>query len=122
MSRATAEGVLEVDDRFLGLAEEEVQAAEVVNQPADVEPVRELLILGLRALGVRTGEHPVALALGDERGIEVDAGDRARVIDSLGELERTARPGAGRWGAPPRRRRGRSPRGVRGPPWHRPSS
>ena len=41
-----------------------------------------------RLLGVRAGEHPVALAVGDERRLEVRGADRARIVGVLGELER----------------------------------
>src|SRR5439155_12132950 len=60
-----AEGLLQERLRLVGLAEQEVEAAEVVQQPADAPPVGELLVVRLRALRVRAREHPVALALGD---------------------------------------------------------
>ena len=41
-----------------------------------------------RPLGVVAREHPVALAVGDERGLEVRGADRAGVVRVLGELER----------------------------------
>ena len=75
-------------DRLLGLAEQEVEAAEVVRQLADVRLVGELLVRGTCALGVRAGEQPVALALGDERRLEVGGADRAAVVQRLGQLER----------------------------------
>ena len=83
-----AEGVLELLDRLLRLAEQEVEPAEVVQQLADVGLVGELLVLALRALRVRPREQPVAVALGDQRGLEEDVGDGAPVVQALGELER----------------------------------
>ena len=83
-----AVGALQVLDRALGLAELEVEAAEVVQQAADVALVVELLVVGLRALRVAAREHPVAHALGDERGLEVDVRHRAVVVERLRQLER----------------------------------
>jgi hypothetical protein len=54
---------LQVLDGALGLAELEVQAAEVVEEPPDVALVVELLVVGLGALRIAAGEHPVAHAL-----------------------------------------------------------
>ncbi len=82
------ERLLEQSDRLVGLAEEEVQAAEVVRELADVNPVRELLVRRARLLGVRAREHPVSFAVGDERRLEVGGADRARIVRVLGELER----------------------------------
>ena len=62
--------------------------AEVVQQPADVRAVGELLVLRLRLLGVRAGEHPVPVALGEHRRLEVGLAEGARVVHRLGELER----------------------------------
>src|SRR6185503_17217285 len=75
-------------DRLLRLAELEVEAAEIVEQLADVGLVGELLVLGLRALGIRAGEHPVPRALRDQRSLEIVVGDRSAVIQAFGELER----------------------------------
>ena len=47
-----AKRVLEQGDRFLGVAEQEVDAAEVVQQAPEVAAVRELLVCGLGALRV----------------------------------------------------------------------
>src|SRR5439155_25421457 len=44
--------VLEEVDGLLGMAEQEVDPAEVVKQPAEIPTVRQLLVRGLRALGV----------------------------------------------------------------------
>ena len=82
------ERLLEVLDRHLGLAEQELEAAEVVQQPADVGAVGELLVLRLRLLRVGAREHPVAVALGEERRLEVRGAERTRVLERLGELER----------------------------------
>ena len=87
-SSAMANASLQARDRLLGLAEQELEPAEVVQQPADVQPVGQLLVLRLRPLGVRAGEHPVPVALGDQRGLEVGLAERARVVHRLGELER----------------------------------
>src|SRR5256885_14485267 len=70
------------------MAEEEVDAAEVVHQPAEVGAIRNLLVGGLRALRVRAGEDPVALAVGDDRSLEVDVRRGALVVQALCELER----------------------------------
>src|SRR6266566_2185984 len=82
------EGFLQLVDGLLGLAEQEVEHSEVVGEPADVDLVGELLVRALRLLGVAAGEHPVALAVGDDRSLEVRLADRARILDGLGELER----------------------------------
>src|SRR3989440_6531457 len=70
------------------MTEEEAEAAEVVHQPAEVRAIRNLLVRSFRALGIRTGEDPVALSVGDDRGLEVDVRGGALVIQALGELER----------------------------------
>ena len=70
------------------MTEQEVDAAEVVHQPAEVRAVRNLLVRGLRALGVGAGEDPVSFAVGDDRRLEVDVRSRALVVQALGELER----------------------------------
>ena len=82
------ERVLQVLDRLLGLAEQELDAAEVVQQPADVRAVGELLVLRLRLLGVRARKHPVAVALGEHRRLEVRLSEGTCVVHRLGELER----------------------------------
>ena len=78
---------LEVLDRLLRLAEEQVQPAEVDEQPADVPFVLELLEELLRLLGVVAGEEPVARALGDERCLEVGVGHHRAVAEALRQLE-----------------------------------
>ena len=82
------EGLLEVLDRDLGLAEQELDRAEVVHQPADVRAVGELFVLRLGVLGVRAREHVVAVALGEHRRLEVRGAECARILERLGELER----------------------------------
>ena len=82
------ERVLQTLDRLLGLAEQELEPTEVVQQPADVRAVGELLVLRLRPLGVGAREHPVAVALGEQRRLEVGLAERPRVVHRLGELER----------------------------------
>jgi hypothetical protein len=82
------ERVLEVLDRLVGVAEQEVDGAEVVQQLADVRAVGDLLVVGLRLLGVRAREHPVPRAVGEQRGLEVEVTRRACVLQALGELER----------------------------------
>src|SRR4051794_25836595 len=78
--------MLEVLDRLLRLAEQELEAAEVVEQPRDVRAVGQLLVLRLRLLGVGAGEHPVPVALGEQRGLEVRRSERTRVVRRLGQL------------------------------------
>ena len=75
-----AERVLQDRDRPLGMPEKEVEAAEVVQEPADVRAVSELLVVRLRALSVRSRQNPVALTIGDERRLEREVGHRARVL------------------------------------------
>src|SRR5829696_1187784 len=82
------ERLLEPHDRLVGFPEQELDDAEVVQQPADVLPVCKLFVLGLRALGVRARQNPVAVALGEQRRLEVDLAERLRVLLRLGELER----------------------------------
>src|SRR6185503_16532603 len=82
-------GVLEVLDRLFGLSKLEVESAEVVQELADIRLVGELLVLRLGALRVRTSEHPVARALGDQRSLEVVMSDRAPVVQAFCELQRT---------------------------------
>ena len=82
------ERMLQVLDRPLGLAEQEVEPAEVVQEPADVGAVGELLVLRLCLLGIRAREHPVAVALGEHRGLEVRLPERPAVLHRVGELER----------------------------------
>src|SRR4029077_13923250 len=71
-----------------GLAELEVQAAEVVEQPADVSLVVDLLVVGLRALRVVARLDPVPHPLADKRSLEVRVRRLARIIERLRELER----------------------------------
>ncbi len=70
------------------MAEQEVEPAEIVHQPAEVSPVGNLLVDRAGALRVRASEHPVPLAVGDDRRLEVDVRRRAAVVQPLGELER----------------------------------
>src|SRR4029450_11814941 len=73
---------------FFRLAEEEADPAEVVQHLADGRAVGDLFELRLGLLGVLPGEDPLALPLGHERRVEVDAGDGAGVVESLRQLER----------------------------------
>ena len=82
------EGLLEQLHCLLGVAEQEVQAAEVVRELADVDAVGELRIGRACALGVVARQHPVTLAVGYERRLEVGGADRAEVLDALRQLER----------------------------------
>src|SRR6266480_1932808 len=75
-------------DRLLGLAEVEVQATEVVEQPADVSLVVDLLVVGLRALSVIARLDPVPHPLADKRSLEVRVRGFARIVERLRELER----------------------------------
>ena len=70
------------------LAEQEREAAEVVEQPADALAVGDLLVDRLRPFGVGAGANLLALPLGDERRLEEDVRDRRAVAEALGELER----------------------------------
>src|SRR5947207_15226517 len=76
-------------DRLLGLAEVEVQATEVVEQPADVSLVVDLLVVGLRALSVIARLDPVPHPLADKRSLEVGVRRLSRIVERLSELERT---------------------------------
>ena len=62
----------------------------------------DLLVLRLRALGVLAREHPVALALGDQRRLEVEVRERAAVVRGPPRARARAR----RPRAPPRSRAG----------------
>ena len=68
--------------------QEVAEAAEVVEQPADVGLVLDLGVQRPRALGVVARRDPVALALGDQRSLEVDVSSHALVLEPFGELER----------------------------------
>src|SRR3954451_16038684 len=74
-------------DRLLGLAEVEVQATEVVEQPADVSLVVDLLVVGLRALSVIARLDPVPHPLADKRSLEERIRRLARLVECLRELE-----------------------------------
>ena len=50
--------------------------------------IGELFVVRLRLLGVGAGEHPVPVALGEHRGLEVHGSECPRVAQRLGELER----------------------------------
>src|SRR2546423_9858041 len=75
-------------DRLLGLAELEVQATEVVEQPADASFVVQLLVVGLRALSVVARLDPMPHPLADKRSLEVDVRGLPRLVERLRELER----------------------------------
>src|SRR5437764_6628670 len=66
----------------------EIQATEVVEQPADVAFVVDLLVVGLRALRVVARLDPVPHPLADKRSLEVRVRGLARIVERLGELER----------------------------------
>src|SRR5213592_4501124 len=74
-------------DRLLGLTEVEVQAAEVVEQPADVSLVVDLLV-GLCALRVVARLDPVPHPLADKRSLEERIRGLPRIVERLCELER----------------------------------
>ena len=75
-------------DRLLLVSEEEREAAEGEQEPADVSLVVQLLVELLGPLRVAARQDPVALPLGDERRLEVRVGDRPAVAQVLRELER----------------------------------
>src|SRR4030095_2996957 len=79
---------LEMLERLLGLAEVEVQATEVVEQPTDVTFVVDLLVVGLRALRIVARLDPMPHPLADKRSLEVRVRGLARIVERLGELER----------------------------------
>src|SRR5947209_20457567 len=66
----------------------EVQATEVVEQPADVSLVVDLLVVGLCALGVIARLDPVPHPLADKRSLEEGIRGLARIVERLRELER----------------------------------
>ena len=68
--------LLEVGDRLLGLAEQEVEPAEVVQDLADVRLVAALLVQLLGLLGVEAREQQLAATLVDDGEAEVDVGAR----------------------------------------------
>ena len=84
-----ADCVLQEVHRFLRVTEQEVDSTEVVQQPAEIAAIGELLVRGLRPLGVGAREHPVALAVGDDRCLKIDVCRGALVVQPFGELERT---------------------------------
>src|SRR5205823_9319772 len=69
-------------------AEMEIQPAEVVEQPADVSLVVDLLVVGLGALGVIARLDPVPHPLADKRSLEERIRGLARIVERLRELER----------------------------------
>ena len=75
-------------DGILRLAEQVVQATEVVEHPAEVDLIAVLFVQLLRALRQRPRTQPVAAALGDDRRLERHVRDGERVAETLGELER----------------------------------
>src|SRR4029077_19869631 len=82
------ERLLEQLNRLVGVAEQEVEPAEVVRELADVDTVGELGVGLACTLGVVPCEHPVAFAVGDERSLEVRSPDRAQILDTTGQLQR----------------------------------
>src|SRR5919108_516032 len=100
--RELGKALLRLRERLLGLvetslleqgaAEDELGVAdlvEVVQEPADVDGIVDRLVELLRALRMLARAWPVAVPLGDERGLEVGVGDSLVVAHRLGELERT---------------------------------
>src|SRR5262249_32614764 len=81
------ERLLEQLDRVLGVAEQEVEPPEVVRELTDMDAVGELRVSLPRPLGVIAGQHPVALAVGDERSLEVRGADREEIVDTPRQLE-----------------------------------
>src|SRR6266576_2294083 len=79
--------VLQERECVFWMSEQEVDATEVVQQPAEIAAVGQLLVCSLGALRVRPREHPVAFAIGDDRRLEVDVRGSARVVQALRELE-----------------------------------
>jgi hypothetical protein len=77
-------------------SEQEREAAQVVEKPADALPVGDVLVDRLRTLGVRARQDPLALSLGDERGLKEDVRDGLPVVQALGQLERALDVLAGR--------------------------
>jgi hypothetical protein len=73
--------------RLLRPAEQELEASEVVEQPPDVGGFGRFLVLRLGALRVGARENPVAVALGDERGLEIRLAEGVRILDAIGQLE-----------------------------------
>ena len=86
-------GLLQVLDRLIGLAEQEDDPAEIVQDTTDVRPVAALLVELLGVLGVGASDEPFAFALVDEEGRKF-SGPRGRVADRVGELERGLDVGA----------------------------
>ena len=82
------ERLLEQRHRLVGVAEQEVETAEVVRELADVDTVGKLGIRLPSPLRVVAREHPMALAVGDERGLEEGCADRPEILDAAGQLER----------------------------------
>jgi len=86
--KGDANCVFQQRECLLGMTEEEVDAAEVVEQATEVPAVGQLLVGSLCAFRVGPSEDPVPFAVGDDRRLEVDVGGGARVVEALGELER----------------------------------
>src|SRR5207244_3645284 len=84
-----AERVLQLLDGLLLVPEQEVEDAEVVQEPADVDGVVDRLVDLDRPLRVRTRLRPAAVPLRDERGLEMRVCDGFLVARRLRELERT---------------------------------
>ena len=89
--RAVVEGdrerLFQAGYRLLRPAEQELEASEVVEQPPDVGGFGRFLVLRLGALRVGARENPVAVALGDERGLEIRLAEGVRILDAIGQLE-----------------------------------
>jgi hypothetical protein len=83
-----AERRLQVLDCLLGPAEQQVQAAEVVQDAGELAAVVQFLVVTAGPLGVAARQHPLAHPLGNERGVQEDVRHRAAVVQRLRELER----------------------------------
>src|SRR5438270_13683461 len=81
------ERALQIVDRLVGLAEQVVETAEIVQQATDVLAVAMRLVELFRTLGERPGAKPLAVPLRDDRGLEGHVRDRQRVVEAIGELE-----------------------------------
>ena len=87
--------MLEVGDGDLRLAEQEAQAAEVVEEARLGLAVAVVDRERPRALGVEAREQRIAAAFGDERALHLRVGLEPAVADLLGELDRAVRVALG---------------------------
>ena len=82
------ECLAQLRDRGFGIAEEVVEARDVVEQTGDGGAVVEPGKQRHRLFRVPAGEHPLPFALGDERCLEQRVGRLSGVGSGVGELER----------------------------------